>query len=265
MSDVHLEFETGFAHTVNIPESDLLILAGDIFTPWIYDDREKQVFQSFFKEASEKSKDVVYIMGNHEHYGGYFVDTAEMASDFFKEFGNIHLLNGNHKVFDKVVVWGHTFWTDMKMADPVVMWAIRRGMTDYTDIKYSLDRYNPYDQKISLFPEDTINENEYARKKLREFFTSVEDSGKIPIVVTHHALSWESVERDYRLDDLSYAYANTGLDSYLQYDFPEFIHVHGHMHKQSDETIGKARTICNARGYIGYSDVSRYTAKILEI
>ena len=265
-SDLHLEFEKGFKHTLNIPEGDVLVLAGDIYTPWYQGKTEKKdhvkIRESFFSEVSEKFKTVLYVMGNHEHYGGYFVDTDNLIRKHIEPYKNIHLLNGNYHQVEDVLFYGSTFWTDARGGHPEVMWDIQRGMNDYNEVRYSEDRfqmptsqYESYGKKSRLLCEDTVKENKFARKQLTEFYSKVEEQGLRPLVITHHQPAWECVETYYRHDNLSYAYANTGLDDLLL-EVPKHYWICGHMHKQNCVEVGNVSVLTNARGYIGYESSS---------
>ena len=76
LSDLHLEFGK---EDFDIGNGDVLILAGDIcviddiVAEWILEkddeEREDNVFLSFFRKCIRNYNKVFYIMGNHEHYG----------------------------------------------------------------------------------------------------------------------------------------------------------------------------------------------------
>lgn len=250
-SDLHLEFERGHKHSIkNIPEGNLLILAGDIFTPWSMDDRTRQVVHSFFNEVSKKFDDVILVLGNHEHYNGYFCNTIETIEEELICYNNIHILNAQFFQFENFLIYGGTFWTDVKNADPLIKWDIQRGMNDYQCVRYSVDSLD-----LKLRVDDTINENHYARKKLTEFYTIAEEKELIPIVVSHHAPSWQCVQKWYKADVISYGYANTNLDDLFEL-VPNGIWIHGHMHDVDDIDIGNVSVRANPRGYIGQEAIA---------
>lgn len=250
-SDLHLEFEKGVKHTLNVPTGDLLILAGDVYTPWSNCPKHQAVWKSFFKEVSEKFDTVVYVLGNHEHYGGNFYQTLDKVKDDLEEFTNIKVLNNTWFEYKGLLVFGSTFWTDIRGGNPEVMWNVQRGMNDYQQIHTGHSNYGPYTSKrVLLRANDTTNENHYARGALREFMTEAENKELFPIVVTHHQPDWMCVEPCYRVDDLSYAYANTGLEGYL-FDFPNNLWFCGHMHKRDSLELGNSTVFTNARGYVG--------------
>lgn len=250
-SDLHLEFEKGEAAKLEIPTGDVLVLAGDIFVPWEKKDkRATKLYQEFFKRCSSNFKDVILIAGNHDHWYGEFVNTHKQMLSATSHFGNIHVLNNSAYQTGNVALWGSTFWTDCRGAHPEVMWDVQRGMNDYHNTLYSEPRAPDY-RKVKLLAEDTVSENKYARAQLLEFMTMAEERGVFPVVVTHHAPTWESVASEYRRNSLSYAYANTGLEEFML-DFPDSAWIHGHMHDDFDYMVGKCRVLCNPRGYYGY-------------
>ncbi len=74
VSDVHLEF--GFLDIRNTENADVLILSGDICVAKDLMDvgaalaEKSEMYHRFFQQACSEFKNVVYIMGNHEHYNG---------------------------------------------------------------------------------------------------------------------------------------------------------------------------------------------------
>ena len=275
-SDLHLEFETGTKHSLNIPEGDVLVLAGDIYGPWIQGKAKNKdhaaIRESFFSEVSEKFKTVLYVMGNHEHYGGYFVQTDNLIREQLHTHSNIFLLTGTYHQVENVLFYGTTFWTDARGSNPEVMWDIQRNMNDYHEIRYSEDRYdvshgmyNGYNKRSRLLCEDTVRENTFARKQLTEFFSKAEEQDLYPVVITHHQPSWECVEPYYRHDTVSHAYANTGLDDLLM-DAPKHHWICGHMHKKNQLQIGNSTVCTHARGYKGYEvSANSYDFGVLDI
>ena len=275
-SDLHLEFEKGSKHTLDIPEGNVLVLAGDVYCPWNKLQemaprknppmRHEDVYMSFFEEVSRRFDHVMYVLGNHEHYNGYFFETADLVKRHLEGFPNIHLLTNSYWQVEDVLFFGSTFWTDARGSHPEVMWDIKRGLNDYHTIYSSRDSYNPYKSGgTKLMVEDTVNENHYTRLALREFFTKAEEQALKPFVITHHQPSWECVEQYYRHDNCSYAYANTGFDEFLM-DFPPHHWVAGHMHKNDVLQVGNAKVMTNSRGYVGYeTSANKYAFQELDI
>ena len=99
-SDVHLEF--GPIILENKDNIDVLILSGDICVaadlkgkpdPYgIIDNAKYQRMQEFFEACSKNFPNVVYLMGNHEHYHGDFNTSADILRQFLSPYKNIHFL-----------------------------------------------------------------------------------------------------------------------------------------------------------------------------
>ncbi|NBV28932.1 hypothetical protein EBS02_07965, partial [bacterium] len=120
-SDVHIEFGPLEVH--NNDNADVLILSGDIvvasaFKNWdnfgikgvIEPSKHAQNFLNFFHQCSTKFKDVIYVMGNHEHYDGDFATSASILRSVLKEYTNIHLLDKESKTIGDITFVGGTLW-----------------------------------------------------------------------------------------------------------------------------------------------------------
>ena len=269
-SDLHLEMERKHSKSVlNVPSGDVLVLAGDIFLPWdpsfvLQAGGHYDLVMEFFERCSKNFDHVMVVAGNHEHYGGYFLRTIDEVKRHLSHFANVHVLEKSAFQVNNVVFWGATMWTDVKQSDPNVVWDVRRGMSDYVETLYS-DKQDSVGRWIPLLPEDTVNDNKYARTSLKEFLTVASCRGVMPFVVTHHAPTWESVPQHHRLDNLSYAYANLDLE-YVLGDMPESFWIHGHMHSRNDYMVNKCRVLSNPRGYYLYEQFARdFKFNLLEI
>jgi Icc-related predicted phosphoesterase len=68
------------------------------------------------------------------------------------------------------------------------------------------------------------------------------------VVVSHHAVHWDSVHPRFRSDPLTGAFVSD-LSTLIETYRPT-LWVHGHVHNSSDYRIGGAtRVICNPHGY----------------
>ncbi len=68
-SDIHLEF--GDIELNNTEGADVLILSGDICVAKdlaFKDSERSEKWMKFFENCSEQFDNVIYVMGNHEHY-----------------------------------------------------------------------------------------------------------------------------------------------------------------------------------------------------
>jgi hypothetical protein len=241
-SDIHLEF--GALPIQNTEGADVLLLAGDICTASGFSKfPQKDVYHQFFSEASEQFKDVIYIMGNHEHYHGDFAKTYETLQNELSSYANVRLLEKEVYAPDNVVFVGLTLWTDFNREDVISMNVAERNMNDYRVIKNSKTSKR-------LNSNDTLEDHKQALAKIDEVCKQYPD---LPIVVVgHHSPSKKSTKPQYENDvHLNGAYSSS-LEEFIL-DRPNIkLWVHGHTHHEFDYIIGETRILCNPRGYIGY-------------
>lgn len=261
-SDLHIEFGRG---TLEVPGGDILLLAGDIFLPhlkapraagWDIPDRDRnhnlkviKRQEKFLSECSSKYKWVFMIAGNHEHYHGKFYETHAKIQETLDRLGcsNVKLIENDVVEFGDYILFGSTFWTDMKGGNPLVSVAIERFMNDYSLIS---DGMRP------ITADMTIAENKYARSRLRSFFDTI-PSGKKPIVMTHMAPFFLSVPERFKTDVVSFGYANTNLENLIDpHEVPPTFWIHGHTHDRFTYSVGNIQVICNPRGYMAVEPMS---------
>lgn len=262
-SDIHLEF--GDLPIENTENADVLLLAGDICVAagfalgFARTGKDPERYHKFFKQCSEQFRDVVYIMGNHEHYNGDYCTSYQVLKDQLDQYSNIHFLEKEFKIINGVMFIGATLWTDFNNQDSYTMGVCERRMNDYRVIKNSLkDR--------SLIALDTLYDHQQALEKITDFYNAHD----IPVVmVGHHAPSQMSVkpmyERDYEING---AY-RSNLEKFIV-DKPRIkLWVHGHTHSEFDYMVGTTRVVANPRGYVGYERGSQeadpYYPKVIDL
>lgn len=246
-SDVHLEF--GPISLDNSGEADVLILSGDICVA----SKFNKQYEKFFKECSERFPSVIYIMGNHEHYGGDFELTEKILREELEEFKNLHLLEKQTIEIGDFTFVGGTLWTDMNKRDPNTLYHITKVMNDFRIIRNGPD--------YVLSPEFVCQEHS---KTLDYFKFVMRDSTKKYVIVGHHAPSKQSVKPRYRGDHLTNGAYSSDLSEFIL-DHPQIkLWTHGHTHDTFDYMIGETRILCNPRGYDGYEDRA-YDFKLITI
>jgi len=259
-SDLHLEFET--IELNNTEVADVLVLSGDIclakdlsFTESLRSEK----WMKFFTHCSEQFKDVIYIMGNHEHYHGDFAKSYEQLKGALAELPNIHVMEKEFITIGDVTFIAGTLWTDMNKEDPNTLYGIKGYMNDYRIIEDSAhpvhfrDSDGNFHTRTGHFnPEQSVEEHK-AMLKLIDEVTKDKVSEKF-VVVGHHAPSKLSTKPKYQGDTMVNGAYSSDLSDFIL-DRPQIkVWTHGHTHDTFDYMIGSTRIVCNPRGYDGYED-----------
>jgi len=258
MSDLHLEFAD-----LTLPGGDVLILSGDVceakrIKKEMYNrdmvllehertDQRPDRFFRFLEEECSKYKEVIYVMGNHEHYGFQYQKTYNHIKEQLPS--NIHLLENETYDLEDVTFVGGTLWTDMNKGDPHTRFHLQNYMNDYRQVTMFNEAKSVYHR---LTPERTEEDHWKTRNFIRE---TVE--GKVDrkfVVVTHHAPSKVSIKPRYQGDHLTNGGYSSDLSEFIL-DNPQIkVWTHGHTHDTFDYMLGSTRVLCNPRGYKYYED-----------
>jgi predicted phosphodiesterase len=256
ISDLHLEFAD-----LTLPGGDVLILSGDVLEaknlnrdrydpeyvtlPHERADRRADRYYRFLEEeCSQKYREIIYVMGNHEHYHFKYHQTFEKLIANLPD--NVHLLEDQTHDIDGVTFVGCTLWTDCNREDGMTMWNLKQNMSDYRLITM-------FDEAKSLYHKLTPQRTVADHYRSRQYIDTVtQDTSKQYVVVTHHAPSRASTHEYYRRDHLMNGGYSSGLDEFIM-DRPQIkFWTHGHTHDPFDYMIGSTRVICNPRGYKGH-------------
>ena len=283
-SDLHLEFAT--VELNNTEGADLLVLSGDICVAKdlaFKDTKRSEVWMKFFEHCASQFKDVIYIMGNHEHYHGDFAKSYDLIKGVLKDLTNIHVMEKEFITFGDVTFIAGTLWTDMNKEDPQTLYAIKGYMNDYRIIENSnevvnykksiykkdeegnyitekvgdinttiFDHYEFATRPATFTPEDSVVEHK-AMLKLIDEITADGISDKY-VVVGHHAPSKLSTKPKYQDDVMVNGAYSSDLSDFIL-DRPMIkVWTHGHTHDTFDYMLGSTRIVCNPRGYDGYED-----------
>jgi len=276
-SDVHLEF--GNLDLRNKDKADVLILAGDILVAkhLLPNEVEETMEFKFLSQVSQEFEHVIYIMGNHEHYGFDFAKTHSRISNITSKFTNINFLEKSHIEIGDTMFVGATMWTDVNKNDPLTKHILENAMNDYRTITNSnhevsyksvtKDEEGNDQTKFNTRPgkfSTTDSYEDYTRAV--EYFTDILKTHNKVVMVTHHAPSRLSVHpKYYKQEHLNHGYCSS-MELFIL-DHPQIKYwVHGHTHEQFDYEIGDTRVICNPRGYIGYEQqASHFELKTFEV
>jgi len=258
ISDLHLDFAD-----LTLPGGDVLILSGDIcearhlkrdmynpdmvLLPNERADQRPDRYYRFFEEECSKYREVVMVMGNHEHYGFNYQKTyAHIAANLP---ANVTLLENQTHTIDDVVFVGATLWTDMNKMDALTMYHMRGAMNDYRQITMFNEVKNVYHR---LNPERTVADHFKSRQFILDTVTA--DASKKYVVVTHHAPTKSSIKPKYAGDTLMNGAYSSDLSEIIL-DNPQVrLWTHGHTHDTFDYMVGGTRIVCNPRGYKGYEE-----------
>ena len=255
VSDVHLEFADWYPS--NPDQADVLLLAGDIMLASDLNGTYKsERFKEFLTNCKREYKDVIYIMGNHEHYNGDFATSHELLREAC-DINSIDFLDKEVATINNVTFIGGTLWTDMNKEDPKTMNQISYLMNDFRIIQNSnkttsfKDTKGNFQQRYSKFsPEDCVEDHKAFLKVIDDTITS-NPTGTF-VVVGHHAPSKQSVKPGYEKDLIVGGAYSSDLDEFILSHPQIKVWVHGHTHDKFDYMIGSTRIISNARGYVGY-------------
>jgi predicted phosphodiesterase len=303
-SDLHLEFADLFL--TNDEGVDVLVLSGDILVECDLDMRDRRQselgfarhrserFHDFFSRVCFQFPQVIYVMGNHEHYHGDFAKTYLELKRKLAEHDNLHILDKECVKLGDVTFIGGTLWTDMNKEDPLTMFHIKKMMNDFRCVINSNQIVN-YRAEVLVDKPTGMSDEEFmalpAEKRTKMVFKervatfsptdAVEDHRKMLgyvdsviagnhdtkyVVCGHHTPSHQSMHDKYRGDDLMNGGYHSDLSEFIL-DRPQIkLWTHGHTHEVFDYMIGDTRIVCNPRGYHGYEEVAdNFKLKVVEV
>lgn len=247
-SDLHLEFGD-----LNPPQGDVLVLAGDVL---VVEHLFKQGgprkplgdrYRTFLEGCSNGFNHVVVVMGNHEFYGGRWVETIHNYREVLREWSNIYLLERDLVQLGDITFVGGTLWTDQGGSNPLVLHAARDLMTDYREITVEHRGWT------KLLPQDTVTRY----RETLDYLNLVVQGRDRVVVVTHHAPTHLSVHPYYQHSVLNHCY-HSNLDSWIL-DHPQVqVWIHGHTHHPHHYRVGGTLVVCNPRGYHNHEDLANH-------
>ena len=258
ISDLHLDFAD-----LVLPGGDVLILSGDIcearhlkkdmynpdmvLLPNERADQRPDRFYRFFEEECSKYREVVMVMGNHEHYGFQYQKTYPHIAANLPD--NIVLLENQTHTIDDVVFVGATLWTDMNKEDDLTMWHMKSMMNDYKQVTMFNEVKNVYHR---LTPEKTVADFYRSRDYIKTVVEGRYDQKFV--VVTHHAPTKVSTHPRYVNDTMMNGAYSSDLSKFILENPQIKLWTHGHTHDPFDYMVGSTRVICNPRGYQNYEE-----------
>ncbi len=248
LSDLHLEFGYLDVPVLEGEDKDVLVLAGDVGIA-----SKEHTYMPFLEEMSERFQDVIYIMGNHEHYHGSVnrsINKIQRAIKYNGGCHNVHPVNNLVVPIGDVSFVCSTMWASYDKGNPMTMYEAGLWMNDHKLIRHGPEG-EPYKRKFR--PEEAYEEY---LKAINFIFPAIKEEkakGQKVCVVTHHAPSWLSVHPRFAHGEwskLNGAYASMLDEDIIDAD-PD-VWVHGHTHDSYAYEIGQTAVVCNPRGYHGH-------------
>ena len=240
ISDIHTEWEHYFIPTLEDEANTVVVLAGDIGVA----KRPETTYLGLVRDACKRFRNVIMILGNHEHWTGKFPTTYDKILYETAELENFEILEKETLVIDDVAFICATLWTDMDKNCPLLMYNAKEEMMDYKKIRTGPESM-PWQRK--LVPLDTMTDHRMAKEYIFPQIELHKKEGRKVVVVTHHLPSWMSVHESLKGHSMNGAYASE-LGNEIA-DLKPDLWFHGHTHFSFDYMIGDTRIVCNPRGY----------------
>ncbi len=233
-SDLHIDVHPIKTITI-VAGVDLVVVAGDT------SEGALRAFQHL-RRIVPLQIPIVTVLGNHEHYRRFIPDELAQARAQAAAL-NIHVLEKDAIVLGSVRFAGATLWTDYKIFgeanQAAVMNACARGMNDHRLIGW---QKKPW---LRFRPQEAAQLHHQSRAFLEKVLMTPFDGPTV--VVSHHAVHWDSVHPQYRNDPVTGAFVSD-LSALIKARRPA-LWVHGHVHNSSDYHLGATRILCNPHGY----------------
>lgn len=249
ISDIHLHFTdtpdgvdtrsmSGLDFYPYIPKpngyGELLIIAGDI-GPWDYD-----AAPFLHQIAEDTGLPILFVPGNHE-----FENASALNRRFDSPHPNVTILQyGEAHKQDGYCFIGATLWSDSSMSPKE-----RTTAALFHDF-LSINSPTRMGEKISL--KEYVDQHHRERVAVLAACRDAHAKGLVPIVITHHAPSFNSTHVTFIGSRFNFLFASDMNDDLLALgDAAPDLWIHGHMHNPADYRIGKTRVINQPLGYRG--------------
>lgn len=236
-SDLHLEFRKNSEYLLKNPiqpVADILILAGDIG----YLDHYTYSDHPFWDWASDNFQQVLITLGNHEFYSGYGVENIE-PSAVGEIKNNIHWYYNKSVVIEDIEVIMTPLWSYIP---PDAEHIVESRISDFKYIRYHNKKLQAHD-----FNKLHSNSLDFLKGSL------IQKRATKVICVTHHLPSIACIDKQFKGDILSTAFASEQYNLIEESSVDYWIY--GHSHRNLEEiTIGKTKLISNQLGYVSFNE-----------
>jgi Icc-related predicted phosphoesterase len=185
---------------------------------------------------------IVTVLGNHEYYRRCIPDELAEARSL-AAMRNIYLLENDSTVLLGVRFIGATLWTDYcafgEAHKRSVMTVCADTMNDHRLIRW---QKKPW---LRFRPQEAAALHHRSKTYFEEMLSLPFDGPTV--MVTHHAVHWQSIDAKYRRDLVTGAFVSD-LSALIEARRPA-LWIHGHVHDCSDYRVGETRMLCNPHGY----------------
>lgn len=237
-SDLHLEFDN--QPPFDPGEGDILLLAGDILTAkhLVGKGDKSYRFKRFIEECSTNYNKILYVAGNHEHFGFAVDKTHEAIKQALPD--NFHLLENESIELGEWVFIGSTLWTNMNNRNPSDMFAVKQMMNDYHVVRYADKNYR------KLLPEDTLAFHDESMEYLTQEVSKYVD--KNIFLLTHHSPHALGISPRY-VGQVSNCVYYSDLSHFILSNPNIKYWAFGHTHYVTRFKVGDCECISNPKGY----------------
>jgi Icc-related predicted phosphoesterase len=230
ISDLHLDFHkdggASFLKDLVVPDCDLTVIAGDL------SQANHWRFKQNVKEICDKSKQVLYAMGNHEYYGASITETDCRAHNLPNEFKNLTVASRAKVLTQK----------DIPALGDLNLLVGTLWFQDACDQEHYKNLLNDFALIEDLEPEI------YRRNdRFKCLLYGIKDEPCI--VVSHHLPSYSCVNPRFAGSAINRFFVG-GIDDKDIENSSISLWVCGHGHDALDFKIGKTRVISNPAGYL---------------
>lgn len=234
-SDLHLEFPQNREWLGERPLeacADVLVLAGDVL-PFAALPKHRALLRRLTKPFRE----VVWIPGNHEYYGGLLDDVQPALEGELRP--NLRLVNNQVLHYPGVRLLGTTLWTAIGQMNEGSM---RRQVGDYSAIRHG---------RGPLLPAHTTARHAQCLAWLKAELARPFDGATV--VVTHHVPTLRHYPPEFAGSPLNEAFATELHD--LIHGSGAAAWIYGHHHRNTPAFhIGGTRMLTNQVGYVAMGE-----------
>lgn len=229
-SDLHLEHLMRLlpGETLIRPaqQADVLVLAGDVA-------QASNAIALF----GNWPVPVLYILGNHEFYGGCMESVREELTAASRGTA-VRVLEREVADFGGVRFLGCTLWTDYRLRSN----RTQRQLMENAGLRINDHRLIRTQGEL-FSPEHALRDHEVSRAWLASELSRFYD-GKT-VVITHHGPHPLSVHPRYAGDPTNAAFASDLTELLQLVD----VWLHGHVHDSFNYKVAGCRVVANPRGY----------------